>query len=59
MTIFAAFVILFLVVVPAALLERNHRRNTRLPQTPYGSDLQREADLWRTRHDLDVARPAH
>ena len=43
----------------AALLERNNRHNAGQPGVPFGSDVDHDADLWRIRHDLDVARPAH
>jgi hypothetical protein len=58
MTIFAAFILVTMIVGVAALLERNNRHNADRPSAPYGSDLDRDADLWRVRHDLDVARPA-
>jgi hypothetical protein len=54
--------VLFLVLITsgvAVLLQRNHRRTAGLPRLPYGLDLERDTDLWRLRHDLDVARPAH
>ena len=59
MTIFAALIVLTMIAGIAALLERNARHNAGGPSAPYGSDLDRDADLWRLRHDLDVARPAH
>ena len=58
MTIFAASVLLGMIVGLVALLERNARHNAGQPTVPFGSDLDRDADLWRLRHDLDVARPA-
>jgi len=58
MTIFAAIVVLTMIAGIAFLLERNNRHNAGLPGLPFGSELDREADLWRVRHDLDVARPA-
>jgi hypothetical protein len=59
MTIFAAFILVSMIVGIAALLERNNRHNAGQPGLPFGSDVERESDLWRVRHDLDVARPAH
>jgi hypothetical protein len=58
MTIFAALVVLTMIAGIAVLLERNNRHNAGQPGLPFGSELDREADLWRVRHDLDVARPA-
>jgi hypothetical protein len=59
MTIFAALILIAMIAGIAALLERNNRHNAGLPGLPFGSELDRESDLWRVRHDLDVARPAH
>ena len=59
MTIFAAFILISMIVGIAAALEHNNRHNAGQPSLPYGSDVERETDLWRVRHDLDVARPAH
>jgi len=59
MTIFAALILIAMIAGIAALLERNNRHNAGQPALPFGSDVDREADLWRVRHDLDVARPAH
>jgi hypothetical protein len=59
MTLFAASVLVSMIVGIAALLERNDRRNTAAPRVPFGADVSRDTDLWRIRHDLDVARPAH
>ena len=59
MTIFAALILISMIVGIAAALERNNRHNAGQPTVPYGTDVEREADLWRVRHDLDVARPAH
>jgi hypothetical protein len=58
MTIFAALIVVAMIAGIAALLERNDRHNAGQPNAPFGSDLERDADLWRVRHDLDVARPA-
>ena len=58
MSIFAAFILIAMIAGIAALLERNNRRNAGQPRTPVGSDLEGDSDLWRLRHDLDVARPA-
>jgi hypothetical protein len=41
-----------------ALLERTHRRTAGLPRMPFGADADRDIDLWRVRHDLDVTRTA-
>ncbi|MCW2846399.1 MAG: hypothetical protein JWR90_373 [Marmoricola sp.] len=41
-----------------ALLERTHRRTAGLPRMPLGADADRDIDLWRVRHDLDVTRTA-
>ncbi|MCW2711636.1 MAG: hypothetical protein JWQ67_2081 [Marmoricola sp.] len=54
----AATVLLFLLVGIVALLEHNHRRTAGLPRLPFGADADRDIDLWRVRHDLDVTRPA-
>jgi hypothetical protein len=59
MTIFAALIIVAMIAGIAALLERNNRHNAERLDAPYGSDLERDIDLWRVRHDLDVARPVH
>jgi hypothetical protein len=59
MTIFAAFVLLTMIVGIALLLERNNRHNGGSPSAPFGSDLERDTDLERVLHDLGVARPAH
>jgi hypothetical protein len=59
MTIFAALILIAMIAGIAALLERNNRHNAGGPSSPYGSDLDRDIDLWRVRHDLDVARPVH
>jgi hypothetical protein len=59
MTIFAALTLIAMIAGIAALLERNNRHNAGQPTLPFGSDVDREVDLWRVRHDLDVARPAH
>ena len=59
MTIFAAIVLIAMIAGIAALLERNARHNAGQPGLPFGSEVERESDLWRLRHDLDVARPAH
>jgi hypothetical protein len=59
MTIFAALILIAMIAGIVALLERNDRHNAGQPGAPYGSDLDRDSDLWRIRHDLDVARPAH
>jgi hypothetical protein len=59
MTIFAALVLTAMIAGIAALLERNNRHNAGQPTMPFGADVDRESDLWRVRHDLDVARPAH
>src|SRR4051812_18639248 len=58
MTFFAVFVLLALIAGIGALLERNSRHHAGEPSAPYGADLDRDVDLWRLRHDLDVARPA-
>jgi hypothetical protein len=57
MTIFAAFILVAMIGGIAVLLERNNRHNAGQPSVPYGSDFERDIDLWRVRHDLDVARP--
>jgi hypothetical protein len=59
MTLFAAFILIAMIAGIVALLERNARRDAGQPSAPYGSDLERDIDLWRVRHDLDVARPIH
>jgi hypothetical protein len=59
MTIFAALILVTMIAGIAALLERNSRHNAGQPNVPFGADVDRESDLWRVRHDLDVARPAH
>jgi hypothetical protein len=59
MTIFAALILVAMIAGIAALLERNNRHNAGRLDAPYGSDLERDIDLWRVRHDLDVARPLH
>jgi hypothetical protein len=50
----AASVLVFLFVGIWMLLERNHRRTAGLPRAPFGTDADRDIDLWRVRHDLDV-----
>lgn len=55
-TFLAASVLLFLLVGIWVLLERNHRRTAGLPRLPFGADADRDIDLWRVRHDLDVTR---
>jgi hypothetical protein len=57
-TFLAATVLLFLLVGIGALLERTHRRTAGMPRLPFGSDADRDIDLWRVRHDLDVTRPS-
>lgn len=57
-TFLAATVLLFLLVGIGVLLERNHRRTGGLPRLPLGADADRDSDLWRVRHDLDVTRSA-
>jgi hypothetical protein len=57
-TFTAATVLLFLVVGIVALLEHNHRRTAGLPRLPFGADADRDIDLRRVRHDLDVTRSA-
>jgi hypothetical protein len=56
MTLFAALILIAMVAGIAALLERNNRHNAGQPVVPFGAELDRDADLWRVRHDLDVAR---
>lgn len=58
-TLLAAAVLTFLLVGIAVLLERTHRRTAGLPRLPFGADADRDIDLWRVRHDLDVARSRH
>jgi hypothetical protein len=55
-TFIAAAVLLFLLGVIWASLELNHRRTAGLPRAPFGVDADRDIDLWRVRHDLDVTR---
>jgi uncharacterized membrane protein len=57
-TFIAASALLFLLVGIWALLERTHRRTAGLPRMPFGADADRDIDLWRVRHDLDVTRSA-
>jgi hypothetical protein len=52
----AASFLVFMIAGIAVLLERNHRRTAGLPRLPFGADLEGDADLWRVRHDMDVAR---
>lgn len=53
--LFAVLFLLLLLVSIASLLEHNHRRTVGLPRPRFGLDPSRDADLWRIRHDLDVA----
>ena len=57
MTIFAAFILIAMIAGIAALLECNNRHNAGQPRIPFGWTSS-ATDLWRLRHDLDVARPA-
>jgi hypothetical protein len=57
-TFLAASFLLIIFVGVGALLERTNRRTAGLPRLPFGADADRDADLWRVRHDLDVGRPA-
>lgn len=54
----AATVLLVLLLGIWVLLERTHRRTAGLPRMPFGADADRDVDLWRVRHDLDVTRPS-
>ncbi len=56
-SLLAATFLLIILVGVGALLERTHRRTAGLPRLPFGADADRDADLWRVRHDLDVGRP--
>ena len=58
MTYFAAFVFLSLLAGIWVLLERNHRRTSRMPHEPYGARAERDSDLSRVRHDLDATCPS-
>jgi hypothetical protein len=55
-TFIAATVLMFLFAGIGALLERTHRRTAGLPRMPFGADADKDIDLWRVRHDLDVSR---
>lgn len=58
MTSFLAVTLLLIIFVGVwGPLERTHRRTAGLPRLPFGADADRDADLWRVRHDLDVGRP--
>jgi len=56
-TFLAATVLLLLLAGIWMLLERNHHRTDAVPHLPFGADTDRDMDLWRVRHDLDVSRP--
>jgi hypothetical protein len=53
-TFLAASFLLLLLVGIWALLEHNHHRTGGLPRLPFGADADKDMDLWRVRHDLDV-----
>jgi hypothetical protein len=55
-TFIAANLTLFFFAFIVGLLERTHRRTAGLPRAPFGVDLERESDLRRVEHDLEVHR---
>jgi len=54
----AAAFLTFLFVGIWLLLEHNSRRTAGLPRAPFGADADRDTDLNRIRHDVDVTRQA-
>jgi hypothetical protein len=55
-TLISAAVVLALVAVVVALLERAHRHESGLPHPPLGGDPSCDTDLRRVLHDLDARR---
>ncbi len=55
-TFLAILLLLAVVAVLGALLERTHRRTEHLSRTPFGADLEGDRDITRTLAEIDAVR---